>query len=208
MERLEDIKQKPMYQHKRLNEVLSSFAYTKVMMLAESKSNKYSIGLVKVNPAFTSQIGKFKYMRHYGIKRPRSCSLCHRTPWTWVSRQSAKTHAAPHSKRKEKPSSLVPLELSDDTIKKLRFWRILPTYRLRSYINDERTKTTIKLTHIKQQRGWNQQTRGTMRRTLHPRMKSILFEERQPVSIATSPWGGTSPGTVQLYCTTVQSQTR
>lgn len=67
MERLEDIKQKPMYQHKRLNEVLSSFAYTKVTMLAESKSNKYSIGLIKVNPAFTSQIGKFKYMRHYGI---------------------------------------------------------------------------------------------------------------------------------------------
>lgn len=67
MERLEDIKQKPMYQHKRLNEILSSFAYTKVTMLAESKSNKYSIGLVKVNPAFTSQIGKFKYMRHYGI---------------------------------------------------------------------------------------------------------------------------------------------
>ena len=67
MERLEDIKQKPMYQHKWLNEVLSSFAYTKVTMLAESKSHKYSVGLVKVNPAFTSQIGKFKYMRHYGI---------------------------------------------------------------------------------------------------------------------------------------------
>ena len=67
MERLEDIKQKPMYQHKRLNEILSSFAYTKVTMLTESKSNQYSIGLVKVNPAFTSQIGKFKYMRHYGI---------------------------------------------------------------------------------------------------------------------------------------------
>ena len=67
MERLKDLKQKPMYQHKRLNEILSSFAYTKVTMLAESKSNKYSIGLVKVNPAFTSQIGKFKYMRHYGI---------------------------------------------------------------------------------------------------------------------------------------------
>ena len=67
MERLEDIKQKPMYQHKRLNEILSSFAYTKVTMLTESKSNQYSIGLVKINPAFTSQIGKFKYMRHYGI---------------------------------------------------------------------------------------------------------------------------------------------
>ena len=67
MERLKDLKQKPMYQHKRLNKALSSFAYTKVTMLAESKSNKYSIGLVKVNPAFTSQIGKFKYMRHYGI---------------------------------------------------------------------------------------------------------------------------------------------
>lgn len=67
MERLENIKQKPMYQHKKLNEILSGFAYTKVTMLAESKKNKYSIGLVKVNPAFTSQIGKLKYMRHYGI---------------------------------------------------------------------------------------------------------------------------------------------
>ena len=75
MERLKDIKQKPMYQHKRLNEVLSSFAYTKVTMLAESKSNKYSIGLVNVNPAFTSQIGKFKYMRHYGISVHEAAAL-------------------------------------------------------------------------------------------------------------------------------------
>lgn len=67
MEQLKDIKQKPMYQHKRLNEKLSSFAYTKVALLAESKSNKYAIECKKVNPAFTSQIGKMKYMRHYGL---------------------------------------------------------------------------------------------------------------------------------------------
>ena len=75
MERLKDIKQKPMYQHKKLNEILSSFAYTKATMLAESKSNKYSIGLAKVNPAFTSQIGKFKYMRRYGISVHEAAAL-------------------------------------------------------------------------------------------------------------------------------------
>ena len=37
-----------MYQHKRLNEVLSSFAYTKVTMLAESKSAGKSEGALAV----------------------------------------------------------------------------------------------------------------------------------------------------------------
>ena len=56
-----------MYKNEELNSKLSEFAYTKITQLAESKSYKYGIGLYKAAPAFTSQIGKIKYMRHYGI---------------------------------------------------------------------------------------------------------------------------------------------
>lgn len=67
MESLKDIKNQGMYGNKDLNRKLSEFAYTKITQLAESKSYKYSIGLYKTAPAFTSQIGKIKYMRRYGI---------------------------------------------------------------------------------------------------------------------------------------------
>lgn len=67
MENLKDIKNESMYKNEELNRKLSEFAYTKITQLAESKSYKYGIGLYKVAPAFTSQIGKIKYMRHYGI---------------------------------------------------------------------------------------------------------------------------------------------
>ena len=67
MENLEDIKNESMYKNRGLNRKLSEFAYIKITQLAESKSYKYGIGLYKVAPAFTSQIGKIKYMRHYGI---------------------------------------------------------------------------------------------------------------------------------------------
>lgn len=67
MEDLKDIKNELMYGNENLNRKLTEFAYTKITQLAESKSYKYGIGLYKVAPAFTSQIGKIKYMRHYGI---------------------------------------------------------------------------------------------------------------------------------------------
>lgn len=67
MENLKDIKNESMYKNEELNRKLSEFAYTKITQLAESKSYKYGIGLYKAAPAFTSQIGKIKYMRHYGI---------------------------------------------------------------------------------------------------------------------------------------------
>ena len=67
MENLKDIKNESMYKNEELNRKLSEFAYTKITQLAESKSYKYGIGLYNAAPAFTSQIGKIKYMRHYGI---------------------------------------------------------------------------------------------------------------------------------------------
>ena len=67
MEDISKIKQEYLYQNKKLNRILSSFAYQKIDELTASKSYKYGIGVYKVNPAFTSQIGKIKYMRHYGL---------------------------------------------------------------------------------------------------------------------------------------------
>jgi len=58
-----------------VNRKLSEFAYTQITRLAESKSYKYGIGLCRVTPAFTSQIGKIKYMRHYGISIHTAAAL-------------------------------------------------------------------------------------------------------------------------------------
>ena len=75
MERLKDIKNNSMYQEKQLNRKFSGFAYRMITELAESKSYKYGIGLWKVHPAYTSQIGKLKYMRHYGLSIHEAAAL-------------------------------------------------------------------------------------------------------------------------------------
>ena len=66
-EEIKDLKQKPMYRGRRLNQVLSAFAYSKISELTWSKSIKYKIAVKTVNPAFTSQIGKTKYQRKHGL---------------------------------------------------------------------------------------------------------------------------------------------
>lgn len=58
-----------------MNRKLSSFAYRMTTELAKSKSYKYGIGLWKVHPAYTSQIGKVKYMRHYGLSIHEAAAL-------------------------------------------------------------------------------------------------------------------------------------
>lgn len=67
LEDISNVKKGMLYQGKRLNEVLSSFAYSKMRALAESKSEKYGVGICYVNPCYTSQIGKVKYMRRFGL---------------------------------------------------------------------------------------------------------------------------------------------
>lgn len=66
-EEIKDIKQKPMYRSRKLNRVLSMFAYAKISELTWSKSIKYRVAVKTVNPAFTSQIGKVKYQRKHGL---------------------------------------------------------------------------------------------------------------------------------------------
>lgn len=56
-----------MYGNKTTNRKLSSFAYSKMKMLAYSKTVKYNIFNYAVNPAFTSFIAKIKYMKKLGL---------------------------------------------------------------------------------------------------------------------------------------------
>lgn len=46
---------------KKYNSMLSSLSYSTFAKIIESKAEKYRINLIKVNPAFTSQIGETKY---------------------------------------------------------------------------------------------------------------------------------------------------
>ena len=57
------------------NRSVSLFPSSKLLELIESKARKYGIGLKLVNPAYTSQIGKMKYMRHDGMSIHESAAL-------------------------------------------------------------------------------------------------------------------------------------
>ena len=43
------------------------FAYRKMESCIENQSYRRSFGIIKINPAYTSQIGKILYMRKLGI---------------------------------------------------------------------------------------------------------------------------------------------
>lgn len=46
---------------------ISMFACNQMALLAASKSNKYCIEVVQVNPAYTSKTGLLKYKKRYGL---------------------------------------------------------------------------------------------------------------------------------------------
>jgi IS605 OrfB family transposase len=52
---------------KKSARMLSGFAYSKFKSILESKAKKLGVGLKKVNPAYTSQMGQMKYMPRYGL---------------------------------------------------------------------------------------------------------------------------------------------
>lgn len=49
------------------NHHMTLFAYQKIASCVENQALKRQIAFRKINPAYTSQIGKFLYMRRYGI---------------------------------------------------------------------------------------------------------------------------------------------
>lgn len=67
---MEDLRMKsrvPLYGTKKRNRHISLFAAQKVTTLMESKTYKHHLAIRFVNPAYTSQIGKIKWMRRYGM---------------------------------------------------------------------------------------------------------------------------------------------
>ena len=64
-----------LYNSTSLNRKLSSFAYDKFAQAIDSRALKDKVAVFKVNPAFTSQIGKVKYMKIKGISIHNSASL-------------------------------------------------------------------------------------------------------------------------------------
>lgn len=75
MEDLSIKKRGEAYQGKKRNRKLSLFASTKITELAESKAYKYHIDMKKVFPAYTSIMGKGKYMARYGLSIHESASF-------------------------------------------------------------------------------------------------------------------------------------
>ena len=55
------------YGSKKGNRHASVFAYKKMESCIENQSYRRSFGIIKINPAYTSQIGKILYMRKLGI---------------------------------------------------------------------------------------------------------------------------------------------
>lgn len=56
-----------LYGNKKANRKISEFAHGRMTYLAGRKSQKYHLVVRAVNPAYTSQIGKLKYMRQMGL---------------------------------------------------------------------------------------------------------------------------------------------
>ncbi|GGM24238.1 hypothetical protein GCM10011351_07510 [Paraliobacillus quinghaiensis] len=67
-------KVKHAYGNKKANRRMSQFAYNKMVMAIKSRADKAGIEVYEVNPAYTSQIGKMKYMKRFGISIHESAS--------------------------------------------------------------------------------------------------------------------------------------
>lgn len=71
----EESKAKLIYGNAKRNKKLSMFAYSSITNMICSRANKDGVGVFKVNPAYTSQIGKLKYMKPLGLSVHMSAAL-------------------------------------------------------------------------------------------------------------------------------------
>ncbi|UFT99794.1 IS200/IS605 family accessory protein TnpB-related protein [Radiobacillus kanasensis] len=62
------------YGNKKANMRMSLFAYRKMVSAIKSRAEKLGIEVHEVNPAYTSQIGKMKYMKRFGISIHQAAS--------------------------------------------------------------------------------------------------------------------------------------
>ena len=63
------------YGNKKANFKMSMFAYKKMISAIKSRAEKMGIAVFEVNPAYTSQIGKMKYMKRFGISIHEAASF-------------------------------------------------------------------------------------------------------------------------------------
>lgn len=62
-------------QSKKFSRMLSSFSYNKIIENIERKSFKEGIKIYKINPAYTSLIGKVKFSMRYGLSDHQAAAL-------------------------------------------------------------------------------------------------------------------------------------
>lgn len=60
---------------KKLNQKLSQFAYSKITDMIYARAYKDSVAVFKRNPAYSSQIGKLKYMKNKGLSIHTAAAL-------------------------------------------------------------------------------------------------------------------------------------
>ncbi|MCM3654282.1 IS200/IS605 family accessory protein TnpB-related protein [Metabacillus litoralis] len=63
-----------LYGNKKANKKMSMFAYRKLISAIKNRADKMSVAIFEVNPAYTSQIGKIKYMKRLGISIHQAAS--------------------------------------------------------------------------------------------------------------------------------------
>ena len=59
----------------RYARMLSALAYRKITQLLYVNCHKKGIELIKINPAYTSQLGKIKYEKRYGLSTHHSAAM-------------------------------------------------------------------------------------------------------------------------------------
>ena len=56
--------------------MLSSFAYTRTLEAMQSRAVQEGVEVITVNPAYTSQIGRIKFAKQYGLTIHQAAALC------------------------------------------------------------------------------------------------------------------------------------
>ncbi|MEQ2528548.1 IS200/IS605 family accessory protein TnpB-related protein [Bacillaceae bacterium CLA-AA-H227] len=62
------------YGNRKANKGMSQFAYNKMISAIKNRAEKMGVAVFDVNPAYTSQIGKIKYMKRLGISIHQAAS--------------------------------------------------------------------------------------------------------------------------------------
>jgi IS605 OrfB family transposase len=63
------------YGNKKANLMMSMFAYNKMISSIKARAEKVGIEVFEINPAYTSQIGKMKYMKRFGTSIHEAASF-------------------------------------------------------------------------------------------------------------------------------------